>query len=95
MFYCNCLQQEPVKCTDFKMSKNSEAVPRKRYRKEEKNEESDDSDYVPYVPLKERRKQQMARLGRVNQIKEDEDKQSKGKLSSDNEMDNGDEDGQV
>lgn len=68
---------------------------RKRYRRDEDSSNSDDDNYVPYIPVKERKRQQLMKLGRLNQIKNDEERHNKGKSSSENEMDNDDEDGQV
>ncbi|RZF34026.1 hypothetical protein LSTR_LSTR012371 [Laodelphax striatellus] len=71
--------------------------PIKRYRREEeKDQKSSESDeeYVPYVPVKDRKKQQLMKLGRLTQLK-DELAAQKGKSSSENELDEEDDEGQV
>lgn len=77
------------------METENKSNERKRYRREEEKSSESDSDYVPYVSVKDRKRQQLAKLGRVNQIKQDEDRQNKGKSSSENELDNEEDDGQV
>lgn len=76
--------------------KSKDEPSKKRYRKDEQkssSESDDDDNYVPYVPVKDRKKQQLMKLGRLTQLKEEHGQ--KGKSSSENELDDEDEEGQV
>ncbi|XP_075209782.1 ATP-dependent RNA helicase abstrakt [Lycorma delicatula] len=69
---------------------------KKRYRRDEErsSSESDEEDnYVPYVPVKDRKKEQLMKLGRLTQLKEEHSQ--RGKSSSENELEDDDEEGQV
>lgn len=69
---------------------SANALPVKRYRREEKDSDAsdhgeDDDKYVPYVPVKERKKQQLLKLGRIVQLTAEAS--NVGKSSSENEHD--------